>query len=205
MNTKSLLTRIGVPVLSLGLLGGLGATLATSASAATQSAVLTASIQQQPGTVYATTHENGVDDTTTVPTGYEDPGGNGPIWAYDTVERQLTAVPQSNGTWQVTLHTVGTYNAFANPLTGSPWTGQGRMDSTSTWTVTIPAGSNFAPSKANLPAQTDPSFRSQHVVSEFFGAGKDGLQPNMTGGDWYYYGIPGANDDGVSGLMHQHS
>ena len=35
MNTKSLLTRIGVPVLSLGLLGGLGATLATSASAAT--------------------------------------------------------------------------------------------------------------------------------------------------------------------------
>ena len=33
MNTKSLLTRIGVPVLSLGLLGGLGATLATSASA----------------------------------------------------------------------------------------------------------------------------------------------------------------------------
>ena len=35
MNTKSLLTRIGVPVLSLGLLGGIGATLATSASAAT--------------------------------------------------------------------------------------------------------------------------------------------------------------------------
>ena len=35
MNTKSLLTRIGVPVLSLGLLGGLGATLATSASAST--------------------------------------------------------------------------------------------------------------------------------------------------------------------------
>ena len=36
MNTKSLLTRIGVPVLSLGLLGGLGATLATSASASTR-------------------------------------------------------------------------------------------------------------------------------------------------------------------------
>jgi hypothetical protein len=35
MNTKSLLTRIAVPVLSLGLLGGAGATLATSASAAT--------------------------------------------------------------------------------------------------------------------------------------------------------------------------
>src|SRR5207244_10872465 len=96
MNTKSLLTRIGVPVLSLGLLGGVGATLATSASAATQSAVLTASVQQQPGTVYATTHENGVDDTFSPPPGVDwtgkptDPGGNGPIRAFDTVERQLT-------------------------------------------------------------------------------------------------------------------
>ncbi len=39
MNTKSLLTRIAVPVLGLGLLGGLGATLASSASAATVPAV----------------------------------------------------------------------------------------------------------------------------------------------------------------------
>jgi len=53
MNTKSLLTRIGVPVLSLGLLGGLGATLATSASAATL-----------PGAVTAQVHEQGVPDTT---------------------------------------------------------------------------------------------------------------------------------------------
>jgi hypothetical protein len=39
MNTKSLLTRMGVPVLSLGLLGGAGATMATSASASTMATV----------------------------------------------------------------------------------------------------------------------------------------------------------------------
>ena len=52
MNTKSLLTRIGVPVLSLGLLGGIGATLAASAGrhlpAATMASVAT--------TVRATTY-----------------------------------------------------------------------------------------------------------------------------------------------------
>ena len=53
MNTKSLLTRIGVPVLSLGLLGGIGATLATSASAAVK-----------PVTVTANTHLNNHPDTT---------------------------------------------------------------------------------------------------------------------------------------------
>ena len=56
MNTKSLLTRIGVPVLSLGLLGGLGATLATSASAAVK-----------PVTVTANTHLNNHPDTTRRP------------------------------------------------------------------------------------------------------------------------------------------
>ena len=53
MNTKSLLTRIGVPVLSLGLLGGVGATMATSASAAVK-----------PVTVTANTHLNNHPDTT---------------------------------------------------------------------------------------------------------------------------------------------
>ncbi len=44
MNTKSLLTRIAVPVLSLGLLGGLGAALATSAGASTLPAATMASV-----------------------------------------------------------------------------------------------------------------------------------------------------------------
>ena len=72
MNTKSLLTRIGVPVLSLAMLGGLGATLATSASAATL-----------PGTVTAVTHLNNHPDTTTGPVnpavGSLQSSSNGPV------------------------------------------------------------------------------------------------------------------------------
>ena len=65
MNTKSLLTRIGVPVLSLGLLGGIGATLATSASAATRCSRLTsASVKPPTATVVASTHVTNVPDTT---------------------------------------------------------------------------------------------------------------------------------------------
>ena len=66
MNTKSLLTRIGVPVLSLGLLGGLGATLATSASASTFGP-----------TVVASTHAASLPDTTVGSTGTGAYGAHG--------------------------------------------------------------------------------------------------------------------------------
>ena len=64
MNTKSLLTRIGVPVLALGLLGGLGATLATSAGASTVAATVSA---VQPASFTAVTHSAQHEDTTNVP------------------------------------------------------------------------------------------------------------------------------------------
>jgi hypothetical protein len=50
-------------------------------------------------------------------TGTVDPTGNGPIWAYDNVKRVVTAVPDKagNNTWDVTLATEGTYQAFADP------------------------------------------------------------------------------------------
>ena len=70
MNTKSLLTRIGVPVLSLGLLGGLGATLATSASASTT---------QARGEITAVTHISHRYDN-----------GGGGHWAVDRFDRTLT-------------------------------------------------------------------------------------------------------------------
>ena len=79
MNTKSLLTRIGVPVLSLGLLGGLGATLATSASAAVK-----------PVTVTANTHLNNHPDTTDVSGGAILPGN---VWAYDNATEKFTMYP----------------------------------------------------------------------------------------------------------------
>ena len=71
MNTKSLLTRIGVPVLSLGLLGGLGATLATSASAAT--------IPHVRGEIVQVTHISHRYD-----------GGGAGNWAVDKFNRTLT-------------------------------------------------------------------------------------------------------------------
>jgi len=74
MNTKSLLTRIAVPVLSLGLLGGLGAALATSAGASTLPAATMASVSK---TVTAVTYSPNHYDTTSVPTGVNSP--NGPL------------------------------------------------------------------------------------------------------------------------------
>jgi hypothetical protein len=194
----------------LALAGVLLTTAGQASAAVAAPAVLTASVQQQGG-VFATTHENGVDDTFSPPASANwavnhpdlmDPAGGGPIWAYDNVERHVTAVPVAGqpNTWQVTVETVGEYNAFANPVTGEyPWAGQGRIHGTITWTVTAPTG--FAPSKANLPAQTDPSYRSQNIVAELFGLGSDTSKLLMTGGTYSYdyYGIPGA----PGGVMHQ--
>jgi hypothetical protein len=122
MNTKSLLARIGVPVLSLGLLGGIGATLATSASAATL-----------PGTatVVASTHVAGVPDTTvgsTATGAYEDASGNvtynpaqsvyGPVWAIDDVTDTYHVTPLGNNQYAVDRQVNGTFVAFAQPNTG---------------------------------------------------------------------------------------
>jgi hypothetical protein len=134
MNTKSLLTRIGVPVLSLGLLGGLGATLATSASAATQSAVLTsASVKPPTATVVASTHVAGVPDTTTGSTAtgvYEDANGQtttdpalsvyGPVWAIDDVTDTYHMTPLGNNQYEVDRMVNGSFVAFAQPNSGLP-------------------------------------------------------------------------------------
>lgn len=132
MNTKSLLTRIGVPVLSLGLLGGLGATLATSASAATQSAVLTsASVKPPTATVVASTHAAGLPDTTvgSVDTGfYEDATGHitqdptksvyGPVWAIDDLKETYKVTPLGGNQYEVDRMVNGTFQAFAQPNAG---------------------------------------------------------------------------------------
>src|SRR4249919_936227 len=106
MNTKSLLTRIGVPVLALGLLGGAGATLATSASAATLPAAAALSANVKLPTTTAVTHVNNVPDTTSG-TVTSDPGtGNGPVWAYDNLAEQFKVTETASGfyTVVVTVH-----------------------------------------------------------------------------------------------------
>jgi len=120
MNTKSLLTRIGVPVLSLGLLGGIGATLATSASAATFGP-----------TVVASTHAAGLPDTTvgsTATGAYEDANGKvtydpnksvyGPVWAIDDLKETYKVTPLGGNQYEVDRMVNGTFVAFAQPNTG---------------------------------------------------------------------------------------
>ena len=159
MNTKSLLTRIGVPVLSLGLLGGLGATLATSASAST--AATMASVSR---TVTATTYSPNHYDTTSVPTGVNTPGG--PLWAYDNLTEKFTAVPGTTaGQWSVTVNVKGTFDGFVSPTTGAPEVNRGVVLGTIQYNVTSPN----KPSQANLP-RTEPSYTGLGTaLSQLFG------------------------------------
>lgn len=149
---------------------------------------------------HAVTSERGVDDTTSATTGANDPAGNGPIWAYDTVQRQVTWTPDTAtpGAWDVTVATFGTYHAFANPITGAPWTGAGLMAGEIQYVVTAPA----PPSAAHLPAVSPNTLRSQGIVDELFGQPNGSTAVTMTGGayNFVYQGIPGA----PGGLYFQH-
>jgi hypothetical protein len=197
MRLRTIITAAAVPAVTAGLL--LTTTAASSAAVA--------SVASAPRTVHAVTYEYRVDDTTSVPTGKMDPTGNGPIWAYDNVKRIVTAVPDKagNNTWDVTVATVGTYRAFANPITGKAWKGHDPFYGYVEYVVTAPAG--VTPSAANLPKVTPSSYRSGGVLNELFKlpAGSTTLT-HVSGGDdgqynFLYFGIPGAPD----GLYFQHS
>ena len=177
MNTKSLLTRIGVPVLSLGLLGGLGATLATSASAATTATTLSA--VSSSATVTASTHLNNHPDTTSVPTGVT--SDNGPVWAYDNITEKYTAVQQDNGSWLVTIGFVGSFHGFANPRTademnlatpvltspapGAALDSAGSVKGTIQYIVT----SGGSPDASNLPGQSPSDATLHQLITKLFG------------------------------------
>jgi len=174
MNTKSLLTRIAVPVLSLGLLSGLGATLASSASASTASAVTLASVSK---TVTATTYSPNHYDTTSVQTGVNTPGG--PLWAYDNLTEKFTAVPGATaGQWSVTVSVKGTFDGFVSPTTGAPEVNKGVVLGTIQYDVTSPN----KPSQAQLP-RTEPSYTGLGTaLSQFFGGNE-----TVTGGGSYLF------------------
>ena len=93
MNTKSLLTRIGVPVLSLGLLGGIGATLATSASASTLATTLSA-VKSDASRWSPTRPSTGTRPTSTSRPSTRSPGSPAvTVWAYDNLSEQFTGSP----------------------------------------------------------------------------------------------------------------
>jgi hypothetical protein len=176
MNTKSLLTRIGVPVLSLGLLGGLGATLATSASASTMTTTM-ASVK--PVAVTANTHLNDHPDTTSVcNTVVTYPGvgviGSDCVWAHDNVTEKFTAV-QNNGSWLVTMGYVGSFHGFADPRMAGELGGNGQgaaLDSNGSVKGTIQytvTGTNNAPDPSRLPGQSPSDATISSNIRTLFG------------------------------------
>ena len=203
MNTKSLLTRIGVPVLSLGLLGGIGATLATSASAATQSAVLTsASVKPPTATVVASTHVPGVPDTTVGDTGvYENANGMpttditksvyGSVWAIDDATDTYRVTPLGNDNYAVDRMVNGTFEAFAQPNSGQSFAPslnpsvKGQMHGTNTYYVHSVNG----PVASNLPADEPMATGSHAQILQLFG------DPNalVTGGDTWVFAYHAAH------------
>ena len=166
MNTKSLLTRIGVPVARLGLLGGIGAALATSASASTLPAATMASATHAT-TVRGITFQGHVEDTTDHATSVTDPV-YGPVWSYDDMSRSLAATRDAtdSGLWHVTLSSTGVYHAFADPRQDNvAYHGSGLMAG---W-VTYDVRSVTAPSQAHLPLTVPSTMHSTDIIAKWFG------------------------------------
>ncbi len=168
MNTKSLLTRIGVPVLSLAMLGGLGATLATSASASTMTAATLSASVKLP-VVSAVTHVSNVPDTTAGNTVTSNPGtGNGPIWAYDDITKQFKVTETAPGFYTVVVTVHGTFRAFSEPNTGlsydTPINVTGSIEGTNTYYEY----SSVASDPANLPSQEPDGTGTGVMIGQLF-------------------------------------
>ena len=195
MRFRTIITAAAVPVVTAGvLLASMGAASASAATAAP--AVTTAAASGK-----VVTYEHHVDDTTGVDTHVYDPTGNGPIWAYDDVQRTITWAPDAHtpGAWDVTVATMGTYHGFANPLTGAPWKHDGFMAGEIQYVVTAPG---LNPSASHVPTVSPSTLRSQGVVDELFGQPNNSTAVTMTGGayNFVYFGIDGA----PGGLYFQH-
>jgi hypothetical protein len=186
MNTKSLLTRIGVPVLSLGLLGGVGATLATSASAATL-----------PGAVTAVTHSAQHNDTTSGPVvGALINSPNGAVWAIDNLEEHFTVVPVTGladgANYQVTISVVGSFKGFADPGANGTTTGNYGQPLTSAGplkgTIEYDVLSSTAPDPSSLLPNQAPDTGLGAALSQLF----DG-KSTIVGGGAYDFSYQNGN------------
>jgi hypothetical protein len=121
-----------------------------------------------PSTVRVNTHQSGVADTTDHAGPNTTDSPNGPVWAYDNLERKITATPTGNpGEWTVVVASQGSYAAQADPRTGGPAafttgpvSGEVRY--------TVQAGS-LVPSGDRLDAQSPLSLHSGDLVTTLFG------------------------------------
>ena len=132
----------------------------------------------------------------------------GPTWATDNLERTVTATlagasndPAYTGwqVWKVTVQSTGSFGAFANPITGAPFSGSGSVKGQIEYDVTAPAG--VMPSTAGLHGPSSPTMRSSNLALAMFGS----TGAVITGGGSYqfdYNPIPGANF-GPSGMLYE--
>ena len=189
MNTNSLLTRIAVPVLGLGLLGGVGATLATSASAATL-----------PGTVTANTHLNNHPDTTSVSGSATKDSPGGPVWAYDNVTEKFTVTPESApNAYLVSIDVVGSFHGFADPRMtsegstdpGGPLVSDGSVKGDIAYDVTVPPGQ--LPDPSALPGQSPSGTTLRSLITELFDGNTTSINQASSGYLFTYHKVAGAD------------
>jgi hypothetical protein len=122
-----------------------------------------------PAVVRVNTHQNGVEDTTSVSGSATklDPVF-GPVWAYDNLERKITATPDGTpDEWTVVVESQGSYNAIADPRTGGPASfTSGPVSGEVTYTV---QAGNLVPSGAGISSQSPLSMHSGDLVNALFG------------------------------------
>ena len=107
------------------------------------------------------------------------------MWAYDNLSIKFSAAPDATGQYTVNITTHGSFDAFANPLTGEAYTGSGSVDGTITYDV----ASSTPPDAKNLPAQESDTAHLGTMLDQLFGQ-----HVSPTGGSYAYsYNpIPGA-------------
>lgn len=144
----------------LGTAGQASAQVAPPAQAA-----LTASVKQ--AAISANTHVHNVADTTNVSGDHTGTSDNGPVWAYDNLERTITATQTGTDTWAVRIDSQGSFSAIANPLDGNVWTGgnSGSVTGSVNYTVT----STKTPDATNISGDLPDGTSSTKTLKLLFG------------------------------------
>jgi Fibronectin type III domain len=186
---------------------GLGIGISMSAAGAGNASTAitgTTTITAQPDTTSPTGSGTACDTTSAYAQTY------GPVWADDDFTATISAVSTGTDTWAVTIHSVGTFAGFADPISCDASLSSGSLYGTIRYTVT----SDNTPSQENLASSyTSFSDNLNGLVAAFFGdptlntqSFGDGTYSysyqngNMTEDNSGIYGDVNSNGGAVSGL-----
>ncbi len=130
------------------------------------------------GTISAVVHASGHPDTCACasPTGVTSP--NGPVWAYDNLARHFTAVPGSGDHYTVTITDDGSFAAFADPISGLPFTAHGSVHGI----YTLDVQSTLPPLASALPPADNGDVSTPAMIMQLFQGGVT----SIAGGDYTY-------------------